>query len=206
MATGKGTRGAFPPWESLGLSNLFLVNTDIANVVDRKTLPEEMILRTTDFNEQDMSDLAETLDMAFGIQHGEWNVLRVHKELIAETQVKKTFVIEYQGKVISTASVRVNPEKYPGQGYMHWVAVHPDHQGFGLASILSNAVLREFVSTYGFSSCVLETQDTSLPAISTYLKAGFRPKFLDSSHEERWQQICQNLNINFSEICQNSLV
>jgi ribosomal protein S18 acetylase RimI-like enzyme len=205
MSKGSGKRGSFPPWNDLGLSNICMENNDIRTISDAKVLPEKYLMRTTDFNEADMKALAETLDMAFGSQHGDWNVGRVQKELIDEKQVKKTFVIEEIGHgIVACASVRVIPDKYPGKGYMHWVAVHPDHQGQGLAAILSVAVLKEFRDTYGFSGAVLETQDTSLPAIKTYLNAGFRPVFFDESHPGRWKTILTQLGLSFDELCSES--
>lgn len=135
MPLKEAVRGNCPVWETLGLSNLFLEHSDLSLVGDDlKTLAPEYTLRTTDFNEKDIQDLVETLDLAFGDQHGTWDVTKLHVQLIDEAQVKRTFVVEYTAedgskKVVATASARVNHEKFLGKGYLHWVAVHPSHQG-----------------------------------------------------------------------------
>lgn len=196
-----GTRGDLPAWESTGLSNLFLIHEDIRTIPDSQPLPESYTLRVTDFSGDDLADLAVTLDMAFGIQHGAWDLERAQKELKDNEQVQKTHVVCYAGKVIGCASNKIDP-KFPGKGYLHWVAVHPDHQGLGLAAILTTAVMREFVATHALTACVLETQDPGLPAIKTYLKLGFRPVMADESHPERWRKVLPQLGYVFEDYIQ----
>ena len=65
--------------------------------------------------------------------------------------------------------------------------MHPDHQGRGLAMLLSLVVLHEVRYVHGLQSCVLEAQDTSLPAIVTYEKLGFKAVLLDDTHAGRWE-------------------
>jgi mycothiol synthase len=189
---------SFPPWESLGLSNLFLTNDHISHIPD-SSLPTGYSLIDTPLEPSQHDELASVLRSAFGIQHGVWDAPRITKEFLDDQSVKKTWRLIYTSpdgvsSIAGTASIRIIPDKYPESGYMHWVAVDPKHQGRGLAMHLSSAVLREARDVYGFRRCVLETQDTSLPAIVTYERLGFRPVCLDESHPARWAAIRENLN------------
>lgn len=189
---------SFPPWESLGLSNLFLRNDDISSIPEL-ALPAGYTLIDTPLQPEEHEELAGVLRAAFGIQHGVWDAPRITKEFLDDLTVKKTWRLLYTSpedgasSIAGTASIRIIPDKYPGSGYMHWVAVDPKHQGKGLAMHLSCAVLREARDVYHLQSCVLETQDTSLPAIVTYEKLGFRPVSIDDSHAPRWAVIRENL-------------
>jgi mycothiol synthase len=199
---------SFPPWESLGLSNLFLSNDDIFHIPE-STLPTGYSLIDTPLEPSEHEELARVLHSAFGIQHGEWDAPRITKEFLDDPSVKKTWRLAYTSpdglsSIAGTASIRIIPDKYPASGYMHWVAVDPKHQGRGLAMHLSSAVLREARDVHGFKRCVLETQDTSLPAIATYEKLGFQPVYLDDSHPVRWAVIRENLNARKKSQLQSS--
>jgi mycothiol synthase len=192
-------RACFPAWETLGLSNLFMRNPDILTLPDIPPVPEHYVLRSTTLPESEHAGVAACLGGAFGIQHGAWEASRIKTAFIDEKEVKKTFVIEYTDPVTNettiagTASARVIPDKYPGSGYLHWVGVHPDHQGHKFGLILSLAVLYEFRDNLHCTSAVLETQDTSIPAIRIYSKLGFVAEYLDDSHPERWEKVREQL-------------
>jgi mycothiol synthase len=188
---------SFPPWESLGLSNLFLKNDDISSI-PQLVVPEGYELIGTPLEESEHEQLASCLSKAFGIQHGVWEASRIPKEFLEEKTVAKTFRLLH-GKedgsttIAATASLRIIPDKYPGSGYMHWVAVHPGHQGRGLGTVVAIAVLLEARDVQGCATCVLETQDTSLPAIVTYERLGFHPVHTDDTHADRWVAIRANM-------------
>ncbi len=181
---------SFPPWDSLGLSNLFLRNDDIKDLPEL-IVPTGYTLKSDDLLETEHTQLAECLSKAFGIQHGVWEASRIPKEFLEEKTVQKTFrlVHDQSSTIVATASLRVIPDKYPGSAYLHWVAVHPEHQGRGLGYVVSVAVLREGRDAHGLTSCVLETQDTSLPAIVTYEKLGFHAVNTDDTHALRWEAV-----------------
>jgi mycothiol synthase len=122
----------------------------------------------------------------------EWSPALVRKRLIAAADVKKTYIIECCGAVVATASARIMPEEFPGSGYLHWVAVHPDHRGKQLGVIITLAVLDEFVRL-GCKDAVLETQDARLPAIKLYKSLGFEEVHKHHSHSVRWAMIADLL-------------
>ena len=151
-------------------------------------LPAGFVLRT--YEPGDLKGLAALLDLAFTDM--EWNEALVTERLLDAADVKKTFVIEHDGVPVATASVRIMVEQFPGSGYLHWVAVHPDFQGKDLGRIVTLAALHEF-ATIGCKDAVLETQDQRLPAIKLYKKLGFEEVHAHASHSLRWAMIAELL-------------
>jgi mycothiol synthase len=77
-------------------------------------------------------------------------------------------------------------------GYIHMLAVTPEHQGKRLGHILTLAALHYFRNR-GLKKVVLDTDDYRLPAIKTYLDLGFEPVYLGRSHKNRWKMVFENL-------------
>ncbi len=57
------------------------------------------------------------------------------------------------------------------------------------------AVLHEARDVHSLTSCVLETQDTSFPAIKTYEKLGFHAVNTDDTHAARWEAIRAKMSV-----------
>ncbi len=150
-------------------------------------LPTTCLVRPT--TEADAPTLAAVLRRAFA--DGTWTADRVQAELLGDETVTQTLVVEREGEIIATASVRLLPERFPASGYLHWVAVDSAHQGQRLGYFVSLAVLHEF-ERLGCSDAVLETQDHRIPAIKTYLALGFRPEYTDETHRSRWAAIMES--------------
>jgi mycothiol synthase len=102
--------------------------------------------------------------------------------------VREIFVITRDGVPVATASARLDPDRFPGSGYVHWVAADPAQSGRGLGYAATLATLHAFVAL-GCRDAVLETDDERLPAIRTYRKLGFAPEFADDTHAARWQAV-----------------
>ena len=113
-------------------------------------------------------------------------------ELLDAPDVVRCFVVASGSVPVATASARLVPERFPGAGYLHWVAVHPHHRGRRLGAILSLAVLRH-CRDIGCASAVLETDPERLPAIRTYLNLGFRPVPLEPRQRPVWRGILASL-------------
>ena len=130
---------------------------------------------------------AECLSAAFGET---WTAERVLAELAANEKTWTMLVILNGDQVVATATARASDNS--GEGYVHWVAAHPDHAGKQLGYWATLAVLHEFVAN-GASRGILTTDDPRLPAIKTYLRLGFEPAILDETHPGRWEQVFTNL-------------
>ena len=165
---------------------------DFGPLLDDK-LPDKYELVSTPITEDDFGPLAECLAAAYGIQHDIWDSARIPVVFLLNKDVQKTFRLLHtseDGKttVAGTATLKLMPE-YPGCGHVHWVAVHPQHQGNGFAKILVKAILRETRDAHGLSSSVLHVVDSSIPAINTYEQFGFKPVMIEENNPARWAAI-----------------
>lgn len=148
------------------------------------SLSHPVVLRER--TEADDRGLAAVLRAAF--PNDEWTPQSVRERLVDDLSVKRVVVLEYEERIVATASARLLPNAYPGSGYVHWVGADPELKGHKLGRIVTLATLHEFVHL-GCRDAVLETDDFRLPAIVTYLRLGFEPVFRDETHRERWQKI-----------------
>ena len=97
----------------------------------------------------DRDGVSALMVAAFGDAHGAWTPERVDSVLTNEPSVTKTFVLEQEGTgtIVATASARLLPGRFPGAGYLHWVAVHPAYQSAGLGRLVSGCATRVLWST-----------------------------------------------------------
>ncbi len=83
-----------------------------------------------------------------------------------------------------------------GSGYVHMVKAKLSERGKGLGHAMADYALRIFAER-NVERVVLTTDDERLPAIKTYLDAGFLPVIYhdpDSDMEVRWNKILLKLN------------
>ncbi len=137
----------------------------------------------------DADALARLLTASFGEP---WDAAKVRSYLLDEPTVSQTFLIRDGDRVVATASARTLPERYPGAGYLHWVAADPEARGRGIGREVVLAVLQRFV-VEGCTASVLETDDHRLAAIKLYLRLGYVPQYPDPDHERRWSVIFRAL-------------
>jgi mycothiol synthase len=158
--------------------------------IPRTSMPEGYASRTAD-PDGDESALAEVLSAAF---REPWTVQMVRERLTRAMDVKAVCVVTWRGAVVATASSRWVPDRFPGEGYVHWVGTHPEHTRKGLASYMLARLFQDFTER-GYQSAVLETDDFRLPAVRTYLKMGFTPVYAvgEEDHRERWCSLFQIL-------------
>ncbi len=133
----------------------------------------------------DVDGLARLLTASFGEP---WDQARVRRDLLDDPTVTETFVIRDGGRIVATASARLLPEKYPGAGYLHWVASDPEARGRGIGRAVVLAVLHRFAAD-GCDGSVLETDDHRLAAIKLYLRLGYVPQYPEIDHQQRWSLI-----------------
>lgn len=110
--------------------------------------------------------------------------------LLAERQF---FLLDERGAAIGTATAWFDPD-HGGQPYgrIHWVAIHPDWQGRGLAKPLLSRVcgrLREL----GHDRAYLVTSSARIVAINLYLSFGFQPEIHGAEEAAVWEQVRQQV-------------
>jgi mycothiol synthase len=150
--------------------------------------PVGFVLRLA--HDDDREPLAAVLAAAF--PEMAWDATRVDSEFLDDPNVPATFVVEYDGQVVATASALFEADSAPATGVVHWVAVHPAQAGKRLGYIISLAVLHEFARR-GCRDALLRTDDHRLAAIRTYLNLGFLPDHEDPTHLERWVRVNERL-------------
>jgi mycothiol synthase len=170
------------------MSQLFMRRPNLEGLPDLPPLPSGYEWR--ELQEEDLEPIARLMSTAF--EDESWTAERVHREFIASPEVKKTFVIGWNGTAVATASVQI-PEASPETGFLHWVAADPEHRGKRLGYFVSLAVLHE-LARHGCKDAALLTDDPRLPAIKTYQNLGFLPEHRDETHPERWRIVAARLS------------
>lgn len=156
--------------------------------LDVGTIPDSPDIRTA--GAADADGLARVFKAAF--PEMAWDAARARKDLLDANDVKATFLVAENRAVLGTASARYFEQRFPGVGYVHWVAVDPAARGRGIFDAVMAAVHRQFVAD-GRTVAVLETDDGRLPAISAYLRLGYVPQYIEPDHEARWSAIFTKL-------------
>ena len=106
---------------------------------------------------------------------------------------KRCFLIEKDGKgVIGTATAWYNSSfREEDHGRLHWLAVHPDYQGRGLAKPLVSLVMEKIKQYH--RRAYLTSQTTSYVAIRVYLDFGFEPLIEGKESLEAWRLLEEKL-------------
>lgn len=166
------------------MSQLSMQRPSLDDLPELPVLPPGYTLRK--YREGDLKPLATLLGSAF--DDAEWTDGRVREALIDHVDVPSTYLIDYGGLAVATASAMLSPTGPEGSGTLFWVAAEGAHGGRRLGYAVSLAVLHEFVQ-YGCHDADLLTDDDRIPAIKTYLKLGFVPVYRDDTHPARWAEI-----------------
>lgn len=135
-------------------------------------------------NPDDAEPLAALMRAAY--REG-WDVARVRRELLDADDVPVTWVVD-DGGIIATASERYLPERYPGAGYLHYVAASPARAGHGQGRLVTEQVLSQVLAR-GLNRCVLETDTFRIPALVTYLRLGFVPEYRTDAERLGWSAV-----------------
>ena len=85
---------------------------------------------------------------------------------------RDTFFLKHGDEYVGTVTAVFHPKT--NSGYLHMVCIRADHRGKGLAALL-NAIAVNKLLENGPDYIMLTTDDWRVPAIKSYLKAGFLP-------------------------------
>jgi mycothiol synthase len=105
---------------------------------------------------------------------------------------KRIFFLTYKGEPVGTAIAWTRPELGKRSGYVHMVAVVPEHTRKGFGKVLTTAVLGYF-RDHQLRSAFLHTDGQRLAAIKTYLELGFEPVIEDEDIRRRWVEVFRAL-------------
>ncbi len=103
-----------------------------------------------------------------------------------ERRIRMLFAYDPKGNCAGTATAWFNPD---GQGRVHWVAVHPDHRGKGIAKALVCRVV-ELLGELNPGPIVLHSGTRNHAAIAMYENLGFyRDPSENGGTDEAWRII-----------------
>ena len=75
------------------------------------------------------------------------------------------------------------------------VACKPEFRGLGIGTRLNTEAVRTLFRA-GMKTAYLTTDDFRIPAIKSYLRAGFYPDIKDEEHRARWEAIMEIIREN----------
>ena len=90
---------------------------------------------------------------------------------------------------VPAASITVICDYEKRDGYIHMVACKPEYRGRRLGHLM-NEIAVSVLKKEGMQTAYLTTDDWRIPAIKSYLKAGFEPDLeSEADFKERWKKI-----------------
>jgi ribosomal protein S18 acetylase RimI-like enzyme len=135
------------------------------------------------------ADLLNTVDMkrfrkTFGHDSG-------------ELSKRQLYLLDRHANPIGTASAWFDHDfQNETIGLVHWVAIHPDFQGQGLAKPLLSSVCKRLVEL-GHDQAYLKTSTARVTAINLYWDFGFRPVIKSKKDALIWSQIKAHLKASY---------
>lgn len=118
-------------------------------------------------------------------------MIEVYPDIVQTTDIH--FIENTVAERVATITTITHAD---GTGYVHMVKVMSSERGRGLGHCMAEYALREF-SRRGATEVLLSTDDFRLPAIKTYLDAGFVPLVhapQDDPIHHRWDVILEKLS------------
>jgi len=107
------------------------------------------------------------------------------------------FFATHEGKPVASACAWTKLADESVTGEVHMVAALENHRGKRLGHLVNCAVLHR-LKELGFLKAHLLSDDWRIPAIKSYLTAGFDPLNTHESHPKRWEKIFDHLGISGS--------
>ena len=126
------------------------------------------------------------------LSHEDWQGYRsrvIPRGLFAVWNAASQMPVGTAGAIHSPGGAR---HYFPSGGQLAYLVVHPDHRGHGPGMALTTLVVERFLRT-GYEQIWTGVQRFRLPAIKTYLKAGFVPFLHQDGLGERWKRICAQI-------------
>ena len=151
---------------------------------------------------KDESEIADWLDICkqglISPESDERIFRRELQELEGPDPFRDTYFIETDnGEKIATITI-VPDMWHTGMGYIHMVACKDAYKGKGFGKFMADFALQKFVEM-GKTRTFLLTNDSRLPALNTYIKAGYLPvNYIDEEGldmVDRWQNVVNALKL-----------
>jgi ribosomal protein S18 acetylase RimI-like enzyme len=130
---------------------------------------------------------------------GEWDADKLAFNIARVIPGGWFFAVETASDVVvgSVMCLHNYTGKAPFAGDIGWLVCGADHRGHGLGLTLTLHATRRFLDA-GYSHIQLHTEHHRLPAIKTYLKAGYVPAMYCRAMQALWEAICDQINWPFT--------
>ena len=140
--------------------------------------------------------------MQYGLSKGKQDAEYFHSRMTSRPLFKedKCFFIVENNKAVATLTVICDYEIK--LGYIHMVACHEKARGKGYGTLLNQVALAT-LKNEGMKIAYLTTDDFRIPAIKSYLRAGFMPDCSTESFAMRWNKIFEQINGDDNGIVQD---
>jgi mycothiol synthase len=127
----------------------------------------------------------------------DWTPAKCHEKLTGDPRFKpeSLFFATFEEAPVASACAwtRLADENVIGE--VHMVAALQNHRGKRLGHLVNTAVLHR-LRELGFEKAHLLSDDWRIPAIKSYLTAGFQPLNTHESHPPRWEKLFDQLGLS----------
>lgn len=154
------------------------------------SLPENCQVRNFSELENAMDAWLEIVQ--YGLTEGKMDEAFYHAAMTARPayQEDKCFFVLENGIPVATLTVICDYDK--SEGYIHMVACHEAARGKGYGTLL-NQIAVSVLKKERMATAYLTTDDWRIPAIKSYLRAGFTPDMSTDDFEKRWAIIREQI-------------
>ncbi|AZN39312.1 GNAT family N-acetyltransferase [Paenibacillus albus] len=136
----------------------------------------------------------KVMDAAFGdYQAGTFEQVMVDNYSYLPERVHVLF--DETSTPCGTATAWSQPWRWgENEGFIIFVGVIPSHRGHGLGTSMV-LQLCDVIAHRGEQAVLLNVDSDNLPAIKSYLNAGFLPRLTAPGEAQKWSEIFQQLNV-----------
>jgi len=173
------------------MEQLIMYWADDGTPAVRPTVPEGLRLATL----PELSDgIDQWLDVVqYGLSEGKQDEAFYQSVMIGHAGYNPFYCyLVMDGKqAVATITVIFYPET--ADGYIHMVACKESHRGRGIGTYM-NQLAVYLLKAHGMKTASLTTDDWRIPAIKSYLRAGFRPDLSTEDFRQRWEAINRTIH------------
>jgi mycothiol synthase len=172
--------------ENTQLQMLQMQLKNLNNVPKPPELPSGYLIRT--YLNGDESDWVRIINESFGKSYEPPEITIKNIITAPDFDIQSLFFITYNDYPVGTVCAVTLLVGWMKIGFIHMVAVSPEHRGKRLGLTLTYASLQYFKKK-GIKQVILYTDDSRIQAINIYRKLGFKPLDIEPDHKERWEKI-----------------
>ncbi|WDE96946.1 GNAT family N-acetyltransferase [Lentisphaera profundi] len=171
---------------------IFLTRSHL-NDLPNTPLPEGYYFRNYQFEDEEnwfrIYEASDNYNKVYSTTFREYFGAKVKK-----LEQRQIYICNQEGLAVATATAW-NDENFHGEhwGRIHWLAVHPDFQGLGLAKCLLNQAMQR-LKACGHEKAYLRTYTMREKAIKLYLNFGFTPLISSVNDEEVWKSVAKKVD------------